>query len=884
MEANKIYEDETREYAESIINTVREPLMVLDHDLRVVSASRSFYKVFQVNPEETVGQLIYDLGNQQWDIPKLRDLLETILPQKTTFDDYEVEHDFAGIGRRIMLLNARQIKRISGKERIILLAIEDITERMQLEILLADSEKRYRRLFETANDGILLLEKREGNIAQANPAITSMLGYSDKELLGKNLKDVGFPDDMGTVQEILQVLEQDGIIHYNEAPIKKKTGQVLYSDIYMVDKTDLIQCNIRDLTKRKQAAASAKDFLDNIINKIGDPVFVKDEKRRFVLVNEALCAIVGRPRESLIGEDGDDMFREEETEVFRKMDAGVLDTGKENVNEEYLTNLSTGEVRTIITRKTRYIDPDGKKFLVGVIRDFTERKRWEISLSESEERFRQIAESAKEWIWEVDCDGLYTYTSPVMAEMMGYKPEEVVGKKHFYDFYSAGMREQTKKEVLASFAAKSTFRKYVNSKVHKDGSLVFLETSGMPVLDSRGGLLGYRGISVDITGHRKLEAQLRHAQKMEAVGTLAGGIAHDFNNILNVIMGYGVMVKDALGPDSPAMEDMNEVLSAADRAADLTKRLLVFSRKKLVEMKSVDINGLVFDLKKLLVRIIRESIELNLDLADRPLMVSADTREIEQVLMNLASNARDAMPQGGRLTIGTRLEEVDEESVAAYGYGKPGRYALIAVADTGQGMDAETQKKIFEPFFTTKGVGEGTGLGLAISYGIIQQHDGYIKVYSEPGQGTVFTIYLPLFEGAASQDKKTEAVAVMGGNETILIAEDEAALRKLIRTVLESFGYSVVSAEDGEDAITKFMENKERISLVILDIMMPKKSGKEASDAIIKIAPRMKMLFSSGYALKTITNKEITDAGFDFIQKPFRPKDLLIKVREILDR
>jgi PAS domain S-box-containing protein len=885
METNKPFVDEPLELAKSVINTVREPLIVLDHDLRVLTANRSFYKVFRVNPEETVGNLIYDLGNQQWDIPKLRELLETILPQKTTFDDYEVEHDFADIGRRIMLLNARQIQRVLGKERIILLAIEDITERKHLETLCEISEKRFRRLFETANDGILLLEKREGNIALANPAITSMLGYSDKELFGKKLKDVGFPDDMGNAQEILQALDQDGIIHYNDTPIQKKTGQVLYSDIYMVDKTDLVQCNIRDISKRRQAAAAARDFLDSIINRIGDPVFVKDENRRFVLVNEALCEIVGRPRESLIGKNGDDMFREEEAEVFRKMDGIVFDNGKENVSEESLTNLSTGEVRTIVTRKTRYIDPAGNKFLIGVVRDFTERKQWEKSLMKSEERFRQVAENTKEWIWEVDGDGLFIYASPIVEQMLGYTPEAVVGKKHFYDFFPADQKERAKKEAFAIFAEKKPFDRYVNSCVHKNGNIVFLETSGMPILDSKGDLLGYRGINIDITERQQLEVQLRHAQKMEAVGTLAGGIAHDFNNILNVIMGYGVMVKDRLDPGSPAMEDMNEVLTAADRAADLTTRLLVFSRKNLVEVKSININTLIFDLKKLLARIIRENIEFNLDLTDRPLIILADAGEMEQVLINLAANARDAMQKGGRLTISTGVEKIDEKFVQTFGYGKPGKYALITVADTGPGIDAEIQKKIFEPFFTTKGVGEGTGLGLAISYGIIKQHNGYIKVHSEPGQGTAFKLFLPLSEETAAEDKKTDpAVSVMGGNETVLIAEDEEALRKLIKTVLESFGYSVITAKDGDDAITKFMDNRERIRLVMLDMIMPKKSGKEVSEVIINVDPHMKVLFASGYAMDSITNKEFSESGFDFIHKPFRPKDLLIKLREILDR
>ena len=384
---------------------------------------------------------------------------------------------------------------------------------------------------------------------------------------------------------------------------------------------------------------------------------------------------------------------------------------------------------------------------------------------------------------------------------------------------------------------------------------------------------------------KKLEAQLRHAQKMEAVGTLAGGIAHDFNNILNVIIGYGTMVMDRIGDDQLSKEQMNEVLTAADKAVILTKRLLVFSRKQIVEVKPVNVNETILSIQKMLVRIIRESIDFKLDLTDRTLVVMADAGQIEQVLMNLTTNAMDAMPEGGCLTIGTGLQELDDEYVAAHGYGKPGMYALITVADTGYGMDAETQKKIFEPFFTTKGIGEGTGLGLAVSYGIIKQHGGYINVYSESGQGTVFRIYLQLIEESAFSVKEIEpTVPVKGGTETILVAEDDASLRKLTRIVLESYGYNVITAEDGEDAITKYTENRGRIDLVILDMIMPKKSGKEACEEIKKLSPGTKILFLSGYTMDIIKTRELTEAGFDFILKPVVPRDLVRKVREILDK
>ena len=316
--------------------------------------------------------------------------------------------------------------------------------------------------------------------------------------------------------------------------------------------------------------------------------------------------------------------------------------------------------------------------------------------------------------------------------------------------------------------------------VVKDGRKIPYAFNAAILRDAQNKPVGISGVGRDITEHQRLETQLHQAQKMEAVGTLAGGIAHDFNNILNVIMGYGTMVADTLETGSPAKEDMNEVLIAAERAADLTRRLLIFSRKDIVKMMPVDINEIILGLKKMLGRIIRESIAFNIELADMPLRVLADAGQIEQVLINLAVNSKDAMQESGRLTISTSLQEINDEYVAAYGYGKSGSYVLITVADTGQGMDAETQKKIFEPFFTTKEIGKGTGLGLAISYEIIKKHSGYINVYSEPGQGTIFKIYLPICEETASQKKEKEATApVKHGNETVLVAEDDGFSEKI---------------------------------------------------------------------------------------------------------
>ncbi|MDT8318104.1 MAG: PAS domain S-box protein [bacterium] len=752
---------QSQELAENIINTVREPLIALDQDLRVVSASRSFYTVFQVNPAETVGQLIYNLGNKQWDIPRLRELLEKILPEQTTFDNYEVEHNFAGIGRRTMLLNARQIEQAWGKKRIILLAIEDITERRQLEELLEESEFRYRRLFETASDGIVLLEKKEGHVAHANPAIEKMLGYSEAECLGKKLDAIGISIDKRAFSAIMQDLDREGILNYEDVPLKTRTGKEVYADIYMVDRAILAQCNVRDVSERKLAE--------------------KDLHTALIEAHE------GRSRAEAI-----------------------------------MASMGVG-------------------------------------LSIQDSNFK------------------ITYQNDFLKNLMG----DHLGKR----CYSA---YENKDGVCEGCPVAMAFR---DGGIHKIESAIpmgketlHLELTASPLRDMQGKIVAAIELVRDVSDQKKLEGQLRHAQRMEAIGTLAGGIAHDFNNMLNVIMGYGAMVMDTLATDSPAKNNMSEVLVAADRAADLTRRLLVFSRKEIFNIRPFNINDLILNLQKMLIRIIRENIEFHLDIADTPLIVMADAGQIEQVLINLASNARAVMLEGGRLIIATSLGEIDEEYVATYGYGQPGKYALITVTDTGQGMDAETQKKIFDPFFTTKGVSEGTGLGLAISYAIIKQHDGYIKVYSEPGEGTVFKIFLPLCNEVAIDKEPEGAVDVKGGNETVLLAEDNDALRKLSSVILESFGYRVIAAEDGEEAIAKFAENREQVNLVMLDMIMPKKNGKEVSEAILIKSPKMKILFVSGYTSEIITNKELDEGGFGFLPKPYTPKDLLAKVRETLDK
>lgn len=375
------------------------------------------------------------------------------------------------------------------------------------------------------------------------------------------------------------------------------------------------------------------------------------------------------------------------------------------------------------------------------------------------------------------------------------------------------------------------------------------------------------------------------AQKMEAVGCLAGGIAHDFNNILTAIIGYCTLSKMNMKEDDPQRHYLGQILSLSERAASLTSGLLAFSRKQAINLQPININDIVQKVEKFLARMIGEDILLTTHIKDRNLNIFADNVQIEQILFNLATNARDAMPGGGSLFITAEKIKIDNSFIDAHGFGKEGEYALITVSDSGIGIEGAILQRIFEPLFTTKEVGKGTGLGLSVVYGIVMQHNGFIDVYSEKEKGTTFRIYLPLInQGYEKTQEAIEDIPLIGGSETILIVEDDMSIRNVSRIIFENFGYKVIEAADGEEAIGKFIDNKDAIELVLLDVVMPKKSGKEVFEEISKIKPETKILFMSGYPLDIIDSKGLYREGVEFIQKPASPGELLRKIRWIFDK
>ncbi len=518
---------------------------------------------------------------------------------------------------------------------------------------------------------------------------------------------------------------------------------------------------------------------------------------------------------------------------------------------------------------------------VGVQADVTERRRAEEAVRESEQRYRELFENAVDAVYTLDLDGRFTSANTAAEALTGYSAEGLAGM-NVSDLLVADDLERSLR-MLQSKLAGAPRTVYQTELATRDGRRRTVEIASRVIC--RGGRpVGVQGVARDLTERRLLEDQLRQAQKMEAVGLLAGGVAHDFNNLLTVIQGYGEILLSSLGPDDPSCELIGEMTRAGERAAGLTRQLLTFSRQSVLAPRVLDLNAVVLDLEKMLHRVIGEDIDLSTDLQAGLGRVKADQGQIEQVLMNLAVNARDAMPTGGKLTIETRNIELDVTYAGLHGGIRPGPYVFLAVSDDGCGMTPDVRARIYEPFFTTKEKGKGTGLGLATVHGIVQQTGGHIQVYSEPGLGTSFKVYLPRVEEPTSSAKSRSGIlAAPRGTETVLLVEDEDALRSLGRFVLQGAGYRVLEASDGKEALAVAAQYEGPIHLLASDVVMPELGGRQLAERLRTSRPGMKTLFLSGYTDDAVVRHGVLHETVHFLQKPFSPLGLTRKVREVLD-
>jgi two-component system, cell cycle sensor histidine kinase and response regulator CckA len=607
---------------------------------------------------------------------------------------------------------------------------------------------------------------------------------------------------------------------------------------------------------------------------------VDPDERAMLYVSPAYEEIWGRTCESLYARHDSYLEAVHPDDRQKILAATWRQRRGEQTDEEYRVVRPDGSARWIHDRAFPIKDEGGRVVrIVGVAEDITERKHAEEEVRRSEQRYRLLFDSNPQPMWVFDLETLrFLEINEAAVHHYGYSREE---------FLSMTIKDIRPPEdipaLVQTLAAPVAGLEKAGAWKHrkKDGSIIAVEIASHQLTFA--GRSAELVLVNDITERKQLEEQLRQSQKMEAVGQLAGGIAHDFNNLLTVINGYSDLTLKRLPAEDPLRLNLEEIRKAGERAASLTRQLLAFSRKQVLQPKVLDLNVVVRETEKLLRRLIGEDIELRAALEPRLGSVKADPGQIEQVLMNLAVNARDAMPRGGKLTIGTENAYLDEGYVAHHIAVAPGRYVMLSVSDTGTGMDEQTQARIFEPFFTTKEAGKGTGLGLSTVYGIVKQSGGHLWVYSEVGRGTTFKVYLPrVDEGAREYGQAPGPVEGLQGTETILLAEDDELVRNMTRIILSDYGYRVLAASNGEAAISICERAEGPIHLLLTDVVMPGMSGRELADRIALLRPGVKVLFMSGYTEDAIVHHGVLDEGVNFLQKPFTPDDLARRVKEVL--
>lgn len=783
----------------------------------------------------------------------------------------------------------------AGRRADLVLA-HDVTERKRAQESVKEAEAKYRSIFENAVEGIFQ-STPDGRFISVNPSMARILDYESPAELIANRTDIGTQHhvDVNSRVELERMLAEHGAVVGYECEIYRKD----LSKIWTVENVRAIrdesgsvlyyEGSIEDITERKQAEVVLREWIDLQEQLAQIAATSPGVLYSFRLMPDGSnCFPYASPAvEDLFGFQASDLARDG-SDVFANIHPDDIDLVQAKIAESARTSsLWSDEFRFLHARRGEMWvmassvpkrEPDGSILWRGFAMDITERKRQEADLVRLAAAVEQTADS----VVITDPEGNIQYVNPAFERITGYTREDVLGRNP--RFLKGGQTDAAVYKALWETIRQGEVWVGHLTNCKRDGTLFEERVTISPVHDKNDRIVNYIAVKQDISDFKQLEEQLRQSQKLEAIGMLAGGIAHDFNNLLTVICGYSDLSLMRLREEDPLHRNISEINKAADRAAGLTRQLLAFSRKQVLQPRVLDLNAVVSELEKMLRRLIGEDIGLATVLESELGSVKADPGQIEQIIMNLAVNARDAMPQGGKLTIETTNVYLDEEYAKVHVAVVPGPYVMFAVSDTGTGMDSRTQARIFEPFFTTKEKGKGTGLGLSTVYGIAKQSGGNIWVYSELGRGTTFKIYLPrVDEGAQEYERPAETEDAFLGAETVLLAEDEEMVRKLARSVLEMSGYQVLEAANGGAALLICERHTEPIHLLLTDVIMPEMSGRELAERLAQLRPEMKVLYMSGYTDNTIVHQGVLDEGANFIQKPFPTDALARKVRDVLD-
>ena len=775
---------------------------------------------------------------------------------------------------------------------------------------LRESEAWFSTTFRSIGDGVIVTDN-QGQITFLNPYSVMLTGYAMDEAMGKPLDEIFIIQNerdgqriAGLVQHALATGESTEII--DTAVLVSRDGREVPVDISSspvkgggssVTGVVLVFHDTLDRKLTEEALRESEERYRSIFEESRDAIYIVTRNGHFVIANQSFMDLFAYSREEVIQRHITDLFLDKAE--WRQFQTDVEAKGAVRDYAVTMLDQHGAKLECLLTASIR-ISPDNKILgYQGIIRDMTEKNRAERALRDSEQRYRLLAENVMDVIWILDTDLLFTYVTPSVTPLLGYSVDEFL-KLHLHQLCDAEILQEIVSQFSQVFSSEHTAldsngadRTLEIPLRHKNGERIWIDVSFTDLLDDDNIKVGILGVVHDISRRKaaevdkeRIHAQLLQAQKMEAVGLLAGGVAHDFNNLLTVIQGNTDLAMMSLDKEDTLYADLQEIHKASQRAAELTSQLLLFSRKQPMRLVSMNINRVVEDLLKMLHRLIGEDVGVHTELSSDLELVQADRGSLEQVIMNLAVNARDAMPHGGEFIIHTQNVELDQETLRSMTDGRPGRFVVLSLSDTGVGMDESTLERIFEPFFSTKGRGQGTGLGLSVVYGIVKQHLGWIDVKSELGKGSAFHIYFPIQTGTRdlASDMPDEVADHRGQGEFILVIEDESGVRHLTTKALTENGYQVVSAKNAAEARSLFEQERSRLDMVVSDVVLPDGTGVELVGEFRAVDPGLPVLLCSGYTDQKSQWETIQEKGYPFLQKPFNITDLLRKVHHFVHK